>query len=98
MALVVAPPLDVEVGWWSTSVPGDRCVVFFDGDDVYHERWMIWPMGESQWMILTPDGDIYAERLDGSRPDDGPIFSRPVPPDGFFQRCRAEGAVTSRRC
>ena len=91
MALAVAHPLVAEVGWWSTSVPGDRCIVFFDGDDVYHERWMIWPLGESQWMILTPDGDLYAEHLDGSRPDDGPMFSRPLSAEGALPEMSGRG-------
>ena len=39
-------PLGVEPGWWYASVPGDRCLVFFDDDDVYFEEdgicWIRW--------------------------------------------------------
>ncbi len=72
-------------------MPGDRCVVFFDGDDVYNEQWMIWPLGESQWMILTPDGDLYAEYLDGSRPDVGPRVSWPLSPEGTLPEMAGRG-------
>ena len=42
-------------------------------------------------MIPTPDGDLYAEHLDGSRPDVGPMFSQLLPPEGTLPEMAGRG-------
>ena len=55
--------------------PGDVFFVRYRGADLTHERLAIWPTsreGRTDWMVLTPDGDKYVERLDGTRTQDSP--------------------------
>eukprot|EP00971_Amphidinium_carterae_P350812 6491752-Amphidinium_carterae.3 len=44
-------------------VPGARAAVWYAGDEVYHERMICWPVGELDYIILTPDMDCYLEHF-----------------------------------
>lgn len=48
---------------------GDRLLVFYDGDVVWHTRLLLAHVHQSTWVILTPDGDIYAEDVSDANPD-----------------------------
>ncbi|CAK0794807.1 unnamed protein product [Prorocentrum cordatum] len=52
--------------------PSTRHVlVWYDADDVYHERSAVWPQTREKWAVLTPDLDMHAKVLDGSDGSDG---------------------------
>ncbi|CAE8693166.1 unnamed protein product [Polarella glacialis] len=40
-------------------------LVFYDDDDVWHERLLLYPIQGLRWYVLTPDGDEYGETLRG---------------------------------
>lgn len=48
---------------------GDRLLVFYDQDVVWHTRLLLALVERNTWIILTPDGDIYAEDVSDSNPD-----------------------------
>ncbi|CAK0856481.1 unnamed protein product, partial [Prorocentrum cordatum] len=55
------------VHWLAAKVVGrrnERVVCRFADDDVDHERVLLRYLGSGQWVILTPDGDIYPELAD----------------------------------
>ena len=60
--------LDAAAGSWRTWLPGQSVLVWYDSDDVWHERMLIWPGMDGGWCGLTPDGDLYLEWMlpDGS--------------------------------
>ena len=67
------------VAYWSYR-PGQKVVVFYDDDTVWHERRVLLRGGgPGLYWIVTPDGDIYEEDLRG-RSSDGPAKVRVVPP------------------
>ena len=75
------PNLDVAgAGCLRTLRPGSRFVCFYDDDEVWHERYALWPANRkgTAWYIFTPDQDLYAERLDHGDEDDGPRLLRAV--------------------
>ena len=77
-------------GGWSSLIPGEYFYVLYAGARTWHERLAIWPGDDADWCIVTPDGDRYIERVNGSRPRTGPsAFSR-VPPDSGRGADRAE--------
>ena len=46
------------------GLPGDLFLVRFELDPGWdHERLLLWPVTNTEWMILTPDGDCYSENL-----------------------------------
>ena len=46
-------------------MPGMRLLVAFEGDPGWHhERILQWPVADDRWVVLTGDGDSYAEGLD----------------------------------
>ena len=67
-----------------TLRPGSRYVCFYDDDEVWHERYALWPANQrgTSWFVITPDLDVYEEKLDHSDADDGPRLLRPVKADG----------------
>ena len=62
-------------------VPGQMLHVFYDDDDVWHSRRLLWPVDSWYWSIETPDGDRYCEELDQRGPD-GPSKLREVGSSG----------------
>ena len=45
-------------------IPGGRLVVNFHDDSGWdHARLFLWPIDGTTWIVLTPDGDKYAERF-----------------------------------
>ena len=48
---------------------GDRLLVFYEGDVVWHCRLLLALVDQSNWIILTPDGDIYTEDVSDGNPD-----------------------------
>ena len=49
-----------------SALPGDIFLVQYAADvdpGFHHERLALWPVSNREWMILTPDGDHYAEDL-----------------------------------
>ena len=69
----------------ASLLPGEFIIVWYDSDDVWHERLLIWKRADGTWEILTPDGDKYCEdyRKNGQGPDE--IVRLPatgeIPPD-----------------
>ena len=49
----------------SALLPGDSVFVWYDGDDVYHERLLLWPVRDELWVVRPPDDAVYLEALDG---------------------------------
>ena len=45
--------------------------LWYPGDNVWHERLILYPVGDGCWIIRTPDGDQYCEQLD-CKDADGP--------------------------
>ena len=47
-------------------LPGGRLVVNFHDDPGWdHSRLFLWPIDATTWIILTPDGDKFADRFAG---------------------------------
>ena len=77
--------------FWKSRFPGHRVLVWYDDDNVWHERLLLWPYGDAGlrgWLIETPDGDVYDEEL---REGDSITRLRGVHDDG--RRGRVEEAV-----
>ena len=58
-------PAAADQEFWKRVMPGQRILIWYRDDDVYHERVALWPTGVSgttRWAFATPD---HAER-DGS--------------------------------
>ena len=53
---------------WSTLMPGRRILLWYDDDEVWHERVLLWPTSSdmTSWWVYTPDGDVYPEILNGT--------------------------------
>lgn len=66
---IMAHP-DGKVEELSLCLPGDKVLVWYDDDSMYHERILIWKNGSSSWYVLTPDEDLYEESFanDGEGP------------------------------
>eukprot|EP00439_Symbiodinium_sp_Y106_P071112 s2660_g12.t1 len=45
--------------------PGTRVAAYFEDDKFYHERILLWCAGGTQWVILTPDYDVYIGDFSG---------------------------------
>ena len=65
-------PRGDEVEALSQCRPGQKAIVWYTDDDVYHERILVWRVDEDTWYVLTPDRDLYPECWSG-RSDEGPI-------------------------
>ena len=58
--------------------PGDRVFVCYAGFGILHEGVVLTGVEAAEYIILTPDGDIYVEQLDTGHQDLGAIrFSGP---------------------
>ena len=57
---------------------GDRILVFYEGDTLWHSRYLLACVERSQWIIVTPDGDIYAEEVSSANSDWSAWRSWPV--------------------
>ena len=64
----------VEAAAFSAElIPGRAVGVWYEGDDVWHERLLLHPTGTpGLWVVRTPDGDVYDEQIDAMSPTDGP--------------------------
>ena len=54
----------------------DRVLVWYNGERggrVWHERLLVRPVGPVLWLIVTPEGDTYLERLVGGAQADSPV-------------------------
>lgn len=60
------PPPAGKVEELSSCLPGDKILVWYSDDTVYHERILLWKVNASTWYILTPDFDVYPEDLEDS--------------------------------
>ena len=49
--------------------PGLRIGVWYSDDTVWHERLLLYPVSEKEWVIRTPDGDQYIEQIDALDPN-----------------------------
>ena len=68
----------VGAAFWSFR-PGQKAVVFYDDDSVWHERRILLRGGSpGHYWIATPDADVYEEDLRGQA-EDGPRRVRLVP-------------------
>ena len=65
-------PDAADTEFWKGALPGQRVLVWFEDDDVFHERVLLWPIGTTgtkRWMIGTPDysepdgSGIYEENM-----------------------------------
>ena len=65
----MAPP-EGRVEELSSCLQGDKVIVWYSDDSVYHERVLLRKTGESTWYIVTPDHDVYVE--DFNDPANGP--------------------------
>ena len=41
--------------------PGLTLAVQYDDDVCWHERLVLWKLSDSEWFVLNPDLDVYAE-------------------------------------
>ncbi|CAK0908876.1 unnamed protein product, partial [Prorocentrum cordatum] len=85
-------PVAAEQGFWNRGALGSRVRVSYSDDDVDHERYLAWPsrrvedgicQQESVWWVLSPDDDLWRERLDGGDPEHGPSGAVPMPSSGY---------------
>ena len=49
--------------------PGTRILVYYEGDTVWHTRYLLSLVNRASWIITTPDGDIYSEEISDGNPD-----------------------------
>lgn len=48
---------------------GDRILVFYNGGTVWHTRYLLSCVDRSEWVIITPEGDIYSEDVSSANAD-----------------------------
>ncbi|CAK0789849.1 unnamed protein product, partial [Prorocentrum cordatum] len=89
-------------------LPGCRAVVRYAGDDLWHERILLYPAASETagaglpgtcWVVYTPDRDMYIEELEGGSPDDSPVEWLEMPrdlrlPSGLGRAYRFEESPT----
>ena len=68
--------------YWNRLKIGETFLFWYDDDTVFHERMALWQVSGSTWMVLTPDGDMYAEDVACGDPAAGPRRVVPLPSDG----------------
>ena len=63
-------PDAADAAYWKALVPGQRLLLWYADDHVWHERVLLWPTGRQGtrvWAIATPDwaddGGVYVEDL-----------------------------------
>jgi hypothetical protein len=77
MALVARE--GAAAAWWSRLRPRDVLIVWFNDDDVWHERQCLHPVSGAVWIHLNADGDRVCEDLQGSA--EGPSEARALEAD-----------------
>ena len=60
-------------------LPGSYVLLWYANDDVWHERAVLWKVGE-EWEVITPDDDKYLERI--TTGDEGPVKIIILPSSG----------------
>eukprot|EP00435_Cladocopium_sp_Y103_P047592 s239_g14.t1 len=60
-------PLAGQLG--GDLTPGSRILVFYDGEVVWHVRYLLAKVDQETWIVVTPDADIYSEDVSSSNPD-----------------------------
>ncbi|CAK0850649.1 unnamed protein product, partial [Prorocentrum cordatum] len=75
-------PGEQEEEWYSDLSPGQYVAMEYEGDDVDHERILLYPLGGGVWCIRTPDGDEYFQDVACQGASDGPVRCRLLPADG----------------
>eukprot|EP00959_Pyramimonas_sp_CCMP1952_P306991 6425208-Pyramimonas_sp.AAC.1 len=78
MALVEVRGPRSSAGPSARLIPGCRVMVRYAEDDLWHERILLYPAASDVedgacWVVLTPDGDMYLEELEGGSPEDSPV-------------------------
>lgn len=48
---------------------GDRILVYYEGNTFWHTRYLLACVERSLWIIITPDGDIYAQEVSSANGD-----------------------------
>ena len=59
---------------------GERILVSYRSDGVWHERLLIRALTEKTWLIVTPDGDLYPEKVINCDGETGPSAMRRLVP------------------
>eukprot|EP00435_Cladocopium_sp_Y103_P039377 s2017_g10.t1 len=72
MAMSRSRPRDDAEQALSRCQPGQRLAVWYNDDDVYHERVLVWRVDGKSWYVLTPDKDLYVEDFSGLG-ENGPV-------------------------
>ncbi|CAK0872527.1 unnamed protein product, partial [Prorocentrum cordatum] len=67
---------------YSDLAPGQYVAKECEGDDVDHERILLYPLGGRVWWIRTLDGDEYFQDVACQDASDGPVRCRLLPADG----------------
>ena len=64
--------------------PGDQVLVFYDDptEQQWHARLLLSCITGDEWIILTPDGDIYGEQISSGNPDF--LAWRPMDPNNVI--------------
>eukprot|EP00930_Biecheleria_cincta_P024579 TRINITY_DN17587_c0_g1_i2.p1 TRINITY_DN17587_c0_g1~~TRINITY_DN17587_c0_g1_i2.p1 ORF type:complete len:511 (-),score=60.70 TRINITY_DN17587_c0_g1_i2:814-2346(-) len=50
-------------------VAGSRVFIRYDGFDLWHERLALSHVAQNEWVVCTPDFDLFVEQLDGGNVD-----------------------------
>ena len=68
----------------------------FSGEPLWHERMVLWPVSGATFVILTPDGDVYAEIVAGGDVEEEPEACHAVRRDGSLPNVARGGAYRFR--
>ncbi|CAK0845399.1 unnamed protein product [Prorocentrum cordatum] len=60
----------------------------YEGDEVDHERVLLFPLGGGVWWIRTPDGDEYLQDVTCQDASNGPVRGSLLPADGSLPPAR----------
>jgi hypothetical protein len=77
-------PRGAAADWWRELAPVQFSEVDYEDEGVSHERLALWPIPPSRWIVRSPDGDEWAEALDGADPPEAPT---PQNLSGFSRAC-----------
>ena len=74
---------------------GERILVSFRDDDVWHERLLVTALTDKSWLIVTPGGDLYSEKVLNC---DGPLAAKDqrdpeIHPDSLAMTNNPRGAL-----
>jgi len=54
-------PLDGQLA--GNLKPGDRILACYDGEDLWHCRYLLSRVDRDSWIVVTPDADLFAEEI-----------------------------------